>query len=136
MGFEYMFFDAALRDDFIALAQARGVNAQHRVDAIEGWVVELPEDMDAPLLAELQAEYDAALDRQREWADTQDGDEARDLMGVEVTLPSGQPCLVRLPPALGRRQIGHFSFDEIKALVQPITASAVDPTPGPLCRRP
>jgi hypothetical protein len=56
-------------------------------------------------------------------------------MGVEVTLPSGQSCLVRLPPALGRRLIEHFSFDEIHALVQTIAASAVDPTPGPLCRR-
>ena len=135
MGFEYMFFDAALRDDFIAFAQARAVSARHSADAIEGWVVELPEDLAAPLLAELQAEYDAALDRQREWADAQDGDEARDLMGVEVTLPSGQPCLVRLPPALGRRLIEHFSFDEIHALVQTIAANAVDPTPGPLCRR-
>lgn len=66
MSLEYMFFDATLRDDFIAFAQARGVAARHRADAIEGWVVELPEDLAEPLQAALQTEYDAALDRQRE----------------------------------------------------------------------
>ena len=52
-----------------------------------------------------------------------------------VTLPDGQPCLVRLPAVYGRRLVELFTFEEIHALVTLIAHNAINPVEGPLCRK-
>lgn len=134
MSLEYMFFDAALRDGFMAFAGAQGVAASSRPDPIEGWVVALPDDLAGSTQSVIDTEYDRLLDCQRELADAQDGQAALDLLGVNVTLPDGRACLVRLPAEYGRRLIEHFRFDEIEELVRLIARDVADPSDGPLCR--
>jgi hypothetical protein len=82
----------------------------------------------------VEAEYDALMDQQREMADAADGAGARDLMGVTVALPNGNPCVVRLPAAMGRRLVEHFTFEEIHELVSIIAIGVANPTSGPICR--
>lgn len=72
-------------------------------------------------------EYDALLDRQRERVDSAEGAQARDMMGVTVTLPGGEPCLVRRPAAYGRRLVEHFTFDEIHEIASIIARDARRP---------
>ena len=46
MGFEYMFFNEALRNRFVAFASERGIASTVRQDEIAGFVVELPDGLD------------------------------------------------------------------------------------------
>jgi hypothetical protein len=135
MANEYIFFDESLRDRFMAFAAEVGrVECRTWPDRIEGWVVELPGGMAPGVQVAVEAEYDALMDQQREMADASDGADARDLMGVTVTLPSGKPCVVRLPAATGRRLVEHFTFEEIHQLVSSIAAGVANPSGGSICR--
>jgi hypothetical protein len=135
MNNEYIFFDAALRDRFMDFNTGRGISNRFRSDPVEGFVVELPSGLSDELQAVIEVEYDVLMDLQRDMLDAAEGDNARDLMGVTVTLPDGQSCVVRLPPAYGRRLIEHFSVGEIHELVSVIAQNVANPVTGPLCRK-
>ncbi|MDR3369834.1 hypothetical protein [Rhodoferax sp.] len=135
MGFEYIFFDASLADALASFAAGLGVSAQVRADALGGWVVQVPEDMPAGAEDAIETEYDRLMLRQRDVLDAADGADANDVLGVQVTLPGGESCLVRVPPHLGRRLVDQFSFEEIHQLVTLIAAQALQPADGPLCRK-
>lgn len=132
MSYEYMFFDAGLCERFTQFATARGIPCQVRPDPIMGFVATLPDDLADDVEAEIETEYDALMEIQREMVDAED-DAARCLMGVEVTLPDGQICQVRLPAAYARRLCEHFSPQEIHEIVAAIAADLSRPA-GPLCR--
>lgn len=134
MASEYVFFEESLRDRFVTFAGVHGLAGAVRADPIAGWVVELPDDVPDDARTAIEAEYDAVMDLQRERIDAADDAQARDLMSVNVTLPGGRPCLVRLPAAYGRRLVEHFTFDEIHELVTIIARNVADPVDGPMCR--
>lgn len=134
MSHDYIFFDTALRERFNRFVAEQGLTTRVRPDRLEGEVVSLPEGLDDALLQRVEAEYDALMDEQRALADAEDGSEARDLMGISVTLPDGQACLVRIPAVYGRRLIAHFSAQEIHDLVAVIAQNVAHPQGGPLCR--
>jgi len=134
MATEYIFFDPALRDRFTSFVAARGIDFSVRPDTIAGFVVDLPDDLADSLAEAVEAEYDALMDQQRELVEAMDGDEARDLMGVDVTLADGRTLTVRLPAAQARRLFAHFDSEEIHALVAAIAESVLDPVDAPLCR--
>jgi hypothetical protein len=134
MASEYIFFDESLRDQFMNFVAGHSVASSTRPDPIEGWVVELPDELADSLQVAVETEYDALMDKQRELADAAEGTQARDLMGVTVTLPSGESCLVRLPAAYGRRLVEHFTFEEIHELVSIIAQNVANPVSGPMCR--
>ena len=46
MGFEYMFFDEALRVRFVAFAAGHGIASTMRQDEIDGFVIELPDGLE------------------------------------------------------------------------------------------
>jgi hypothetical protein len=131
---EYIFFDAALRDRFTSFVAGLGIACGARPDAIAGFVVDLPDDLADALEAAIEAEYDALMDEQRELVEALEGDEARDLMGVDITLADGRTLTVRLPAQQARRLFEHFSSEEIHALVSAIADSVLDPIDGPICR--
>jgi hypothetical protein len=135
VGFEYIFFDASLAQALSSFAAGLGVPAQLRSDALGGWVVQVPEDMPAAAEDAIEVEYDRLMLHQRDVLDAADGADANDVLGVQVTLPGGENCLVRVPPHLGRRLVDQFSFEEIHQLVSLIAAQALQPADGPLCRK-
>src|SRR5690606_36233666 len=61
-GFEYMFFDAALRDRFVTFAAERGIASTMRPDTIAGFVVELPDGLAAERQEAVEAEYESIMD--------------------------------------------------------------------------
>lgn len=134
MSSEYIFFDCALRDRFLAFVAGLGLVGETRADAMEGYVVALPDDLTDAVADSVEAEYDLLMDEQRDLIDAAgDGDE-RDLMGVDVELPDGSPCMVRLPAPLARRLFEHFDAEEIHGLVSAIAAAVAQPSAAPLCR--
>lgn len=132
---EYIFFDSALRDRFLAFLAARGLAGDIGADVMEGDVVALPDDLPDDLDAAVEAEYEALMEEQRALTDAADDDDARDLVGVTVRRADGSTLEVRLPSHHARRLFAHFSVEEIHDLVAAIVDSALAPAEGPLCRR-
>lgn len=133
---EYIFFDAGLMDSFVDFATKHGLRHAVRTDAMGALVVELPDDLDDELDDAIEARYEALMDEQRELVESGEAEtDARDLMGVTVTLADGEARVVRLPAAYARRLFDHFSVDEIQGLVAAIADSVLNPIDGPLCRR-
>ena len=130
---EYIFFEDALRDRFLAFVAGHRIQADTRPDRIAGHVVTLPEDLTDELEDAFEAEYGRLMDEQQQRVEAEDGED-RTLLGVDITLPDGRPCTVRLPPDLARRLCNHFSGEEIQAMVATIAAEVLDPAAGPLCR--
>lgn len=135
MACEYILFDESLRDRFMSFASGLGIPAQTRADPMDGWVVQVPDDLDDPLLETLEREYDTLLDEQRRLVVADDGPNARNLMAVQVELPDGQTCLVRLPADYGNRLVEHFTLAEIQELIAIIAREASNPDSGPICRQ-
>lgn len=135
MGCEYMFFDAALLDRFVRLVAGLGVASSVQADQMAGFVVTLPDGLSDRLEADIELAYDALMQEQRDLINADEGGDACDVLGVDVSLPDGQTCLVRLPAVYGRRLVEHFSFEEIHALVTLIAHNVVHPVAGPLCRK-
>jgi len=130
---EYIFFEDDLRDRFLAFAAERRIPAGTHPDKIAGHVVTLPENLSDDIEDAFEAEYGRLMDEQQLLVEAEDGED-RTLLGVDITLPDGRPCTVRLPPDFARRLCNHFSGEEIQAMVATIAQDILDPAAGPLCR--
>lgn len=131
---EYIFFDATLRDRFINAVAERGIQTDTRPDPLEGFLVILPEMLPDDIDEAIEDEYQRLMDEQQQLVETAD-DADHTLMGVDIALPDGSPCVVALPPEFARRLCDHFSGDELRALVTAIAESVLDPQTGPICCR-
>ena len=131
---EYILFDEGLRDRFLEIVAAQGIASEVRADQIEGFVVALPDDLADEVVDFLEDEYDALMEEQRCLIESQDGDKARTLMGVKITLPDGQQRMVPLPAIYARRLYEHFTIEEIQQCVAGIAESVLKPDAGSLCR--
>jgi len=134
MSTEYILFDRALAERFVAFIAERGISAELRPDAIEGFVIAVPEGCDERLALEISAAYDALMAEQYDLVAAEDGG-SRTVMAVTVTLPSGESRAVALPGAIGKRLYEHFTFDEVQALIEEIAAAVANPHEPPLCRK-
>lgn len=131
---DYILFDAGLRDQFAQFAADRSIPFTMRPDGIEGYVVALPDDLADDIEEAVETEYERLMDAQRTLAEADDGERARNLLGVTITLADGRSSVVRLPGAIARRLLQHFSTQEIHALVSAVAHSVQHPVEGPLCR--
>lgn len=135
MANEYIFFDAALRDRFVGFAAARGIPSEVQADAMEGFVVALADDLGDDLEEAIEDEYATLMEEQRDLVEAADGENSLALMAVAITLPDGQPGVVRIPARHVRRLFAHFSTEEVHELVAAIAQSVANPVAGPLCRK-
>jgi len=136
MGFEYMFFDEALRDRFVSFATGCGIASAVQKDKIAGFVVTLPDGLADELQEAVEAEYDSIMDEQMLLAESDDELVSHHVAGVTVTLADGTTRAVRIPPPIARRLFAHFTPDEIHEIVTAIAQSVENPIDGPLCRKP
>ena len=136
MGFEYMFFDDALRDRFVAFASARGIPSTVRQDVIAGFVVDLPDGLADELQDALEVEYDSIMDEQRLLAESDAELVSHHAAGVTVTLADGTTRAIRLPPPIARRLLEHFTPEEVHEIATAIAQGIDNPVDGPLCRKP
>jgi len=136
MGFEYMFFDEALRDRFVDFASARGIPSTVRKDVIAGFVVDLPDGLADELQDALEVEYDSIMDEQRLLAESDAELVSHHAAGVTVTLADGTTRAIRLPPPIARRLLEHFTPEEVHEIATAIAQGIDNPVDGPLCRKP
>ncbi|ODU39852.1 MAG: hypothetical protein ABS92_13215 [Thiobacillus sp. SCN 63-374] len=136
MGFEYMFFDEALRDRFVKFASGRGIASTMRPDTIAGFVVELPDGLAAEQQDAVEAEYESIMDEQMLLAEADEELVGRHVAGVAVTLADGTTRVVRIPPPIARRLFEHFTPDEVHEIASVIAQGVENPVDGPLCRKP
>jgi hypothetical protein len=136
MGFEYMFFDEALRDRFVAFASARGIASTVRKDRMEGYVVELPDGLADELQDAVEDEYESIMDEQMLLAESDAELVSHHVAGVTVTLTDGTTRTVRIPPPIARRLFEHFTPEEVHEIATAIAQSVENPIDGPLCRKP
>jgi hypothetical protein len=135
MANEYIFFDARLRDRFVSFIAIHGIPSQMRPDAMEGFVVALADDLAEEIEEAIEAEYSTLMEEQRDLVEAADGGNSRALMAVAVTLPDGQPGVVRIPAHYARRLFAHFSTEEVHELVAAIAQAVTNPVAGSLCRK-
>ena len=131
---EYILFDESLRDRFLKIVVGQGIASEVRADQIEGFVVALSDDLADEVVDLLEDEYDALMVEQRCLVESLDGNKARTLMGVNITLPDGQQRMVPLPAIYARRLYEHFTIEEIQQCVSGIAESVLKPDAGSLCR--
>ena len=89
MGFEYMFFDEALRDRFVSFVGGHGVPCEVRADVMAGFVVEVPEDLSEAVMDALDAEHANLVNEQMVQAESTEGWVTHQVAGVNVTLVDG-----------------------------------------------
>ena len=135
MSNEYIFFDTDLRDRFVDYVAARGIPSALRPDAIEGFIVALADDLADEIEDAIENEYAMLMEEQRDLVEAAEGGNARALMAVAITLPDGQPGVVRIPASYARRLFAHFSTEEVQELVAVIAQGLANPLAGPLCRK-
>lgn len=136
MGFEYMFFDEALRDRFMAFAAGHGIASATRPDEIAGFVVTLPDGLDDELQDAFEAEYESIMAAQMLLAESDAALVSHHAVGTTVTLADGTTLTLRIPPPIARRLLEHFTSDEIQEIATAIAQSVVNPVDGPICRKP
>ncbi|MCK9201524.1 MAG: hypothetical protein M0P59_06405 [Gallionella sp.] len=123
---EYIFFDAGLRDSFVAYARSLGLSCELRDDAL-GLVVALDEDaLNDELEDSIEERYGQLEDAQASLLAQEEGG-LKQLAGFRVNLPDGQSCQVPLPPELANRLMASFSLEEIQALFDTVARSVLDP---------
>ncbi len=136
MGFEYMFFNEALRDRFMAFVSGHGIASTMRQDTIAGFVVELPDGLADDRQDTVDDEYDSIMGEQMLLAEADEELVSHHAFGVTVTLEDGTTRAVRIPPAVARRLLEHFTPDEVHEIATAIVQSAESPVDGPICHKP
>ena len=131
----YVFFDAELRDRFAQGLVARALESSTREDAMEGWVVELAAEPSDEVMEAIEADYEALMQEQMQRAEARPDWGSHQVASLSITRADGSPAVVRLPPAVARPLMEHFSAEEAHALVTAIAHSLEDPMDGPLCRK-
>lgn len=128
---EYIFFDAALRDKFVAHAEQQGVSCLVSDDPM-GFVVAVPEDLPEATADALEAHYEA-LEAEQETLSQEQGDLHR-LAGFGFSLPNGEARLLPVEPALANRLLAHFSMEEIRQLLEDTALCTLNPNQAHLCK--
>jgi hypothetical protein len=127
---EYIFFEATLRDKFVAYAEQRSVPCTATDDNM-GLVVAIPEDLDEALADELEAYYDTLEDEQEELS-REDGDLKR-LAGFRFNLPDGQSRMLPLQTDMANRLMANFTLAEIQSLFDAVAYCTLNPNDEHLC---
>jgi hypothetical protein len=128
---EYIFFEAALRDKFVAFAEQRGVPCTASDDSM-GLLVAIPEDISEEMSDEFEEYYEVLEDEQEDLSKT-NGDLNR-LAGFNFTLPDGQQRMLPLPSEMASRLLANFSLEEIQGLLNATAERTLNPNSEHLCK--
>ncbi|KRH99935.1 hypothetical protein [Curvibacter sp. PAE-UM] len=131
----YVFFETDLRDRFVQGLVARALESSTREDVMEGWVVELAAEPSDEVMEAIEADYEALMQEQMQRAEARPDWGSHQVASLNITRADGSPAVVRLPPAVARPLMEHFSAEEAHALVTAIAHSLENPVDGPLCRK-
>lgn len=129
--FEYIFFDAKLRDRFVSRAKESGVACQASSDPL-GYAVGVPEDLPEEVLEELEQYYDL-LEKEQIGLSRKQGD-LKGLASFSFKLPDGQSRMLPLQAELANRLLASFSLDEIQRLFEDVARCTLNPPDEHLCK--
>ncbi len=129
--FEYIFFDAGLRDRFIARLAGLGIEAS--IDADDELNVLVPESIADELAEQVDEIYEVTLQDNAELLEQTDDAMERNVAGVMVTLASGEKTNIRFDPDLLARLLGCISMEELRDMVQNIALYVENPDDSPIC---
>jgi hypothetical protein len=128
---EYIFFDAALRDKFLAFAEQRSVPCTASDDSM-GLLVAIPEDIPEDVSDEIEEYYESLEDEQEDLSKAK-GDLNR-LAGFNFTLPDGQSRMLPMPSDMANRLLKTFSQEEIRSLLNTVAERTLNPNSEHLCQ--
>ncbi len=129
--FEYIFFDARLRDKFVSHAKERGAPCRVSDDPL-GFTASVPEDLSEEVLDDLERFYEL-LEREQ-MASSREQGELRSIAGFGFILPDGQSRMLPLKPEMANRLLASFSLDEIRELFSEVARCTLQPSDEHLCR--
>lgn len=127
---EYVFFDEAIRDKFVAFVAEKGV--EHRI-AEDGFTVEVSEEIDDAMGDAIDHCYETLLQETAELMEQGDDALEKNVAGVQVQLSDGTICTVRLDPDLVGRILGCLSMEELRDMVQEVAHWVELKDNSPLC---
>lgn len=130
--FEYIFFDAALRDKFVEYASNLGVKPVLRDDQM-GMIVEIPEDIEEVKENAIEQRYDELEFEQSQLLLEEEGGLKR-IAGFNFKLPDGQSRMVPLQADIASRLLATFTLEEIQTLFASVAGSALNPSEEHLCK--
>ncbi len=121
--FEYIFFDTALRDRFVAHAKELQVSCTHHDDHL-GLVVAISEDIDEEKEDALEQLYDE-LEKEQAALLLQEEGGLKRLAGFYFKMPDGQSHMVPLQAEIASRLLDAFTMEEIQELFETVALSMV-----------
>jgi hypothetical protein len=121
--FEYIFFDAGIRDKFVQHASTIGVSCTFHDDHM-GLVVAIPENIDEENEISLEQLYDELEKEQITLLQNVEGGFNR-LAGINFSLPDGQSRMVPLQTEIANRLLATFTMEEIQELFETVAVSMI-----------
>lgn len=129
---EYIFFHTEIAERFAEFSQLIGVSSEKRSDNL-GLIVAVPEDLDEDIGNRLDTYYAHLLDEQADMVEAAEPT-LKHTTAINITLADGQPCAIRIEPAMMNRLMGCLSLDEIHQLATSIARNVENPDNRPLCK--
>ena len=122
--FEYIFFDASLRDKFVNYAKSLDVSCTFHDDHM-GLVVAIPENISAEKEDALEQQYENLEKEQSALLLNEEGGLKR-LAGFYYKLPDGQSRMVPLETDIANRLLAAFTMEEVQALFETVALSMIE----------
>jgi hypothetical protein len=133
--FEYVFFHPQPAREFADWLKQQGIPAQSR-NGDEGFIVEVPKDLDDEIDQAVDAKYEALLEMNEELLQEEHGDEAGyHMAGITVHLQDGRVSYADIDPKLMGRLMGCVSPEEFATLVDAIVTAVENPQEQTYCQR-
>jgi hypothetical protein len=133
--FEYIFFHPQPAREFVDWLKQQGVSAQSREDE-EGYIVEVPKDLDDELDEAVDAKYEALLEQNEALLVEEHGDEAGyHMAGICVHLSDGRVSYADIDPKLMGRVLGCVTPEEFTTIVDAIVTAVENPQEQTYCQR-
>ncbi len=131
---EYIFFHEGPWTRFAERVRSQGLEPRCTADET-GFLVALPEDIEAHLVDEIEAFYEEMLEISERLVAEEEGEAHVHSAGVIVSLADGRRVLASVEPRLLARVMDALSPQEIGAFVSAIVDAVEHPDERPLCKR-
>ena len=129
--FEYIFFNAKIRDKFVNHVQQYGVPCTTNEDHM-GLQVEIPEDLPDLLADEIELYYET-LETEQEELSKSEGELNR-LASFRFNLPNGESRILPLQADLASRLMASFTLSEIQNLFDAVADCTLNQKETHLCK--
>jgi hypothetical protein len=132
--FEYILFHASLRDEFTHELDRLAISYQVREDPM-GLVVAIPEDIDDDMIDQVDAFYEALVEKSEALFEDEGEGNEKHVAGITVSLHDGRTVQAAIRPELMNKLLEVLSYRELNELVEAVVSAVEQPDARPLCQR-